>query len=308
MGASFWIEMIDDTKVYVKKWGTDIEQPKAIIQLAHGMVEHINRYNDFANYLVSKECIVYGNDHRGHGKTGEKQGLLGYFSDQDGFLKSVDDMHAISLKIKHEYPGIPLILFGHSMGSFLVRNYIQLYSEQIDGVILSGTGYFPNLITTAGKSIASILPPRKPSQFMNKLAFGNYNKRIKQQQTEFDWLTRDHDVVRQFIQDPLSGYIPTARFFYDLMTGLHHMQNNSRNEAIRMDLRMLLISGDEDPVGNYGKGVWRTANIYEKVGLTNITTMLLPHARHEILNEINKDDAYLAIHHWIESILFKNVS
>ncbi|RDW17073.1 alpha/beta hydrolase [Oceanobacillus chungangensis] len=305
MEASFWLEMEDGIEIYVKQWGTEIEQPKAIIQLSHGMVEHINRYNDFANFLVEKGFIVYGNDHRGHGKTGEKQGLLGYLSNQDGFFTTVDDLHAISKKIKLAYPHVPLFLFGHSMGSFLVRNYIQTYSEVIDAVILSGSGYFPSLTTIAGKSVASLLPPKEPSKFMNRLAFGSFNRRIKPLQTEFDWLTRDENVVKQYIQDPLSGYIPTARFFYDLMTGLNHMQNKKRNQTIRKDLPMLIISGDADPVGNYGKGVWRMAHLYEKAGLKNITTMIIHQARHEILNELKKEDNYLFIHQWVTRHLSK---
>lgn len=210
------------------------------------------------------------------------------------------------MKIKQEFPNVPLFLFGHSMGSFLVRNYIQAYSGKIDAVILSGTGYFPTLTTTAGKSIAAILPPREPSEFMNKLAFGHYNKKIKQRKTAFDWLSNDAEVVQQYIQDPFSGYIPTARFFYDLMTGLNRMQQKKRNQAVLNDLPMLIIGGDADPVGDYGKGVWRTAHLYEKAGLVNITTMLLPNARHEILNEVNKDEIYLLLYQWIEKNLSKN--
>ncbi|AXI09945.1 alpha/beta fold hydrolase [Oceanobacillus sp. 143] len=305
MKSSFWLEMEDGTEIHIRKWGSEIEHPKAIIQLSHGMAEHINRYEDFARFLVEKEIIVYGNDHRGHGKTGEKQGLLGYFSDNDGFFKAVRDLQAISMKIKQVYPDVPIFLFGHSMGSFLVRNYIQTYSRHIDAVILSGTGYFPAITTTVGKSIASIMPPREPSRFMNNLAFGHYNKKIKPKKTDFDWLSNDGEVVQQYIQDPFSGYIPTARFFYDLMTGLNHMQNKRRNRYIRKDLPLLIISGDADPVGNYGKGVWRTAHLYKKAGLRNITTMQLPSARHEILNEVNKAEIYLLLYQWIEKNLSK---
>lgn len=298
----FWIMMEDGIEVYVKKWYST-EKPKAIVQLSHGMVEHINRYDTFAQFLVQQGFFVYGNDHRGHGKTGEKQGLLGYFSEKDGFAKTIKDLHAITEIIKQENPDIPLILFGHSMGSFIARTYLQNYSSDIDGIILSGTGYFPTLTSQIGKRIAAMLPREEASRLMNSLAFGSYNKKIRDNLTEFDWLTRDSLTVDKYIEDPHSGYTPTARFFYDLMSGLINMNNKSSNQLIRNDLPMLLISGDADPVGNYGKGLWRTAHQYKKAGLENIKVMLFTEGRHELLNEINKEEVFLNIHNWIQKQL-----
>lgn len=164
MEKTAWITTEDHVDIYLKKWYSS-EKPKAIVQLSHGMVEHINRYNEFAQFLVEQGIFVYGNDHRGHGHTGEKQGLLGYFAEEDGFTKTVNDLQMISKKIKLDHPNTPLFLFGHSMGSFLARNYLQKFSEEIDGVILSGTGYFPTLTSHAGKRIAAILPAKEESKF-----------------------------------------------------------------------------------------------------------------------------------------------
>lgn len=298
MEKTFWQTTKDDVEVYVKKWFPDT-QPKAVVQLAHGMVEHITRYDEFAEYLVDHNIAVYGNDHRGHGETGKKQGLLGYLADEDGFQKVSDDLVSVTKTIQTEYPDTPIFLFGHSMGSFLVRHYIQKYSDSIHGVILCGTGYFSNPVMRSGKMIAKMQPPNKESKIMNTVVFGPYNRRIKNRKTAFDWLSRDTDVVDEYLEDPLTGFIPTGLFFYDLMSGLEYIHDSTKNEAIRKDLPMLIMSGDEDPVGNYGKGVWKTARQYEKLGLTNIMTVLFKEARHELLHEINKKEVHEAIHRWI---------
>ena len=159
MKTTFWLESNDGVELYVEKWHDSDKQPKAIIQIAHGMVEHIQRYHDFARYLLKHNIFVYGNDHRGHGKTGQKQGLMGYFSETDGFDRVTDDLYMLTMKIKEEHPEVPIYLLGHSMGSFLARNYIQKYSEILQGVILSGTGFYPSLTTALGKALSSKLYP-----------------------------------------------------------------------------------------------------------------------------------------------------
>lgn len=296
---SFWLQMQDNVEIYVKRWFDPAKKPKAIVQLAHGMVEHIGRYNEFADYLVENDIFVYGNDHRGHGKTGEKQGLFGYLADEDGFEKTKNDLLQITSKIKQEYPDTPLILLGHSMGSFLARNYIQENSALINGVILSGTGHYPKLTSHLAKYIASTLPPKEKSKLMNSLSFHSYNKHFKSRKTNFDWLSADEKVVQTYMEDPLCGHIPTARFFHDLMDGIITIHNKKLNKSIRSDLPMLLISGVEDPVGDYAKGVWKTAHLYNETGLENVMTMLYEDGRHELLNEINRDEVYQAIYHWI---------
>ncbi|SEP93044.1 Lysophospholipase, alpha-beta hydrolase superfamily [Virgibacillus subterraneus] len=299
MENTFWIQMPDNVDIYVKKWFDHSKKPKAIVQLAHGMVEHIDRYNEFADFLVKNDIFVYGNDHRGHGKTGEKQGLFGYLADEDGFNKTTNDLLQITSVIKQEYPDTPLILLGHSMGSFLARNYILENSSLINGVILSGTGYYPRVTSQAAMQIASTLPAKEKSNMMNTLAFFSYNKRIKQKRTNIDWLTRDEEIVQAFIDDPYCGFIPTAGFFHDLMDGITTIHIQELNRYIRSDLPMLLLSGIEDPVGDYAKGVWKTANLYNETGLENVITMLYEDGRHELLNEINRDEVYQAVYRWI---------
>lgn len=299
MEKTFWMLMDDDVSVYVKKWYNPSKKPKAIIQLAHGMVEHIERYNDFAEFLVENGFVVYGNDHRGHGKTGEQQGLMGYLADEDGFRKTTNDLFEITKQTKGAYPDTPIFLLGHSMGSFLARNYIQDGSSLIKGVILSGTGFYPKATSILARRIASVFPPKEKSNVMNALAFFSYNKRVKNPKTNVDWLTRDDAIIQSYVNDPYCGYIPTARFFYDLMDGITTIHNQKRNKAIRSDLPMLIVSGTHDPVGDYGKGVWKTAQLYNDAGLEHVVTMLFEKGRHEALNETNHTEVYAVIRDWI---------
>ncbi|WP_163970491.1 alpha/beta hydrolase [Oceanobacillus halotolerans] len=299
MQKEFTLKTNDGLEIFYKKWNKTTQEPKAIIQVAHGMVEHIGRYDEFANYLADNNIVVYGNDHRGHGKTAESQGIFGYFAAENGFQKTTNDLIEITKIIRQSYPSTPIYLFGHSMGSFLARQYIQTSSHLIDGVILMGTGYFPKASLLAGKTMASTLPPSEKSKLMNKIVFGSYNQRIKGRRTIFDWLTRDDDEVDEFIRDPYNGFVPTARFFYDLMDGLLQIHDQNQNKEIPKNLPMLFISGDKDPVGEYAKGVWRTAHLYEELGLENITTVLYEGARHELLHEINKEEVFRTIYEWI---------
>lgn len=306
MEKSFWMTMDDQVEVYVKKWYDSSKEPKAIIQLAHGMVEHINRYAEFAEFLVDHGIFVYGNDHRGHGRTGENQGLLGYLADEDGFEKTTNDLMNITKQIKRDYPDTPLFLLGHSMGSFLARNYIQRNSSLINGIILSGTGFYPALVSTSAMQIASTLPPKLESNVMNSLAFRSHNKRIANKKTDSDWLSSDEKVIQSYMEDPYCGFVPTARFFYDLMEGITMIHDKKKIKSIRSDLPMFIISGAEDPVGNYSKGVWKTAHLYGDAGLKNVITMLFENGRHEILNEVNREEVYGAILNWILSMISNN--
>ncbi|CDQ39105.1 alpha/beta fold hydrolase [Virgibacillus salexigens] len=298
---SFWYPSKDGTCLFTRVWKPNL-YPKAIIQIAHGMMEHGERYDEFASHLALKGFIVYINDHRGHGKTGERQGQLGFFADSDGFMKTVDDLTQLSKRIKIAFPELPLYLIGHSMGSFLIRIYLQTNSHLANAAILSGTGYFPFVKTLAGKWFASFLPSRKESPLMNKLVFGTYNKKIPHSPTGFEWLSRNESTIKNYMKDPYTGFTPTGRFFYDLMNGLIAMQKTKRNRQIRPDFPILILSGDRDPVGNYTRGVWKTATTYKKVGLENVTTMFFANGRHELLHEDNRQEVFDLLTKWLEAI------
>lgn len=296
----------DDINVYCKKWvDADNSEPKGVVQIAHGMAEHIARYELFAKSLVNAGYIVYGNDHRGHGKTGKETNSIGYFAEDNGFDRVVEDMYELTTLIKNEHPTLPIFLLGHSMGSFLTRRYIQLYGSQIEGVLLSGTGGNPGFIGKMGIAIAKQEMKRKGGQtqspLMNKLTFGSYNKSFKPARTEFDWLTRDEQEVDKYIEDPLCGGIFTSGFYYDLLTGIAVIYNDEENKKIPLDLPIFLLSGDKDPVGNFSKGVLQASEVYKKLGMRNVTVRLYKEGRHEILNEINKEEVYQDIIDWLNT-------
>ncbi|MEI3597434.1 MULTISPECIES: alpha/beta hydrolase [unclassified Oceanobacillus] len=303
MNEEFWLTAEDDCELYIRSWGSDIKDAKAVILISHGMTEHIARYKQLAAFFNGKGFIVYGDDHRGHGRTGEKQGQLGFIAEANSFELLVEDLHLLIQYVKKQHTGLPIFIYGHSMGSFITRNYIQNYSEEVAGVLLAGSGFFPERSSKVGLEIASFQNPRKESTFMNNLVFGNYNSKIVQKLTSFDWLTRDGQVVDDYIADPLSGYVPTAGFFVDLLTGILQMQDPERNKRIRKDLPMLFISGDADPVGNYSKGVFQAAESYIEAGLSDVIVSLYPDARHELHQETNKEEVFDFLEQWIRKQL-----
>ncbi|WP_227994845.1 alpha/beta fold hydrolase [Oceanobacillus sp. CFH 90083] len=293
-----WLDVSDETSIYIKQWLPDTKAI-GILQIAHGMVEHIERYQDFASYCTSLGFIVIGNDHRGHGKTGE-MGMRGYFTEENGFQRVVTDLYEIMLYGKKTFPNLPYYFLGHSMGSFLMRNFIQYYSDEIDGLILTGTGHYSRALAKIGKSTASFLPPMKPSPIMNTLVLGSSMKRDTQYKHE--WLTRDEASAAAYEDDPNTGFIPTARFFYDLLEGIYQTRNQRLNKNIRKDLPLLLLSGDQDMIGQYGKGVWKTADLFQKIGLTNILVQIYEAGKHELLHDICREEVFVFIGNWLKTL------
>lgn len=306
--SSFSFHTSDGIEVFAKKWeAADRNKPKAIIQIAHGMAEHIQRYDEFAQYLIYANIYVYGNDHRGHGMTGRGSNSTGYFADKEGFEKVVNDMSTLTTIIEKEYPNVPIFLFGHSMGSFLSRRYIQLFADKLSGVILSGTGGDPGVIGKIGRMIAAREIKKKgrrqPSPLLNKLTFGSYNKGFLPNRTEFDWLSRDEMEVDKYIEDPDCGGIFTTGFFHDLLKGLETINKPKNLKDIPQNLPIYLLSGSKDPVGDNTKGVLKTYQAYQQAGLNDVTYQFYDNARHEILNETNKQEVYKDIVNWINGHL-----
>ncbi|WP_099362551.1 alpha/beta hydrolase [Fredinandcohnia onubensis] len=298
----------DGFTIFYKKWENESNIiPKGIIQIAHGMAEHIERYDLFAKALIQEGYVVYGNDHRGHGKTGKNANQVGFFAEENGFDLVVEDMLQLTNIIKKDYPNKPIFLFGHSMGSFLSRRYIQTHGDQLAGVILSGTGGNPGLIGQVGIGISKFEMKRKgkrtSSSLMNKLTFGSYNKAFTPARTEFDWLTRDDSEVDKYIEDPLCGGIFTAGFFYDLVSGVAKVNKHSANRKIPKDLPMYFLAGDKDPVGNFSKGILQAADMYIKLGIEDVTVKLYEDSRHEILNELNKEEVFTDVINWLEKYI-----
>ncbi|WP_223593125.1 alpha/beta hydrolase [Neobacillus bataviensis] len=301
---SFTYQTEDGVEIFATKWAAENEiRPKAIVQIAHGMAEHIERYDAFAKELISQDLVVFGNDHRGHGETAKLNNSSCYFADTQGFEKVMQDMHMLTIIAEKEYPGVPVILFGHSMGSFLSRRNIQLFGNKLAGVILSGTGGDPGIMRKIGQLIASREMKKKgartPSPLLNNLTFGSYNKSFKPNRTEFDWLSREEREVDKYIDDPMCGGIFTAGFFNDLLEGIAIINKPQNLAMIPVNLPILLISGSKDPVGSNSKGVIKTYEAYKKVGIKEVNYKLYENARHELLNETNKEEVKADVIRWI---------
>lgn len=300
---TLFIQVDDGTEVFVRRWDK-VQHPLGIVQIAHGMAEHSGRYHRFAEFLNEQGFIVVANDHRGHGKTGEKAGLMGYFAPEKGFDRVVDDLHFISQQLKRENPELPLFVFGHSMGSFLMRRYLQKYGEFVAGAILMGSGGDPGLAEKLGKFIALWQMRRRPTQpspLLDTLSFGAFNKGIKRPRTRFDWLSRDEKEVQKYIEDPFCGMVCSAGFFFDLLTGMELIHDPKEIEGIPKDLPILVLSGEADPVGKYGRGVRQFVGQLKNHNINNIELKLYPEARHELLNELNKEEVMQDIAAWLKN-------
>ncbi|MGB9342238.1 alpha/beta fold hydrolase, partial [Trichococcus sp.] len=254
--------------------------------------------------LAEAGIVVYGNDHRGHGKTNRNLGEEICFADEAGFDKVVADMRALTEIIQTENPGIPVFLFGHSMGSMLTRRYIQLYGGDLAGAILSGSGVFSNGLLKLGTIVAASEIKRNgrayPSLLLDKLVFQNFNRGFKPARTDLDWISRDPVEVDKFLADPLRGKIGSAGYFHDFFSGLLVMNNVENIQSTPKDLPLHFISGTADPVGGKdGKGIVQICKAYQQAGLLNVSCKLYEGARHELLNETNKDEVAQDIIEWI---------
>lgn len=301
---NFTFNSSDNIKIFAYKWMPDETSAiRGIIQIAHGMAEHAGRYERFAEVLTNAGYAVLANDHRGHGKTAGSQDKIGYFADENGWDNVVEDMHILTGIIKKENPNKPLFLFGHSMGSFLSRHYSMLYSDDLSGLILSGTGGDPGVIGKIGLFIAKIdakLNGKKAkSEIMNKLSFGTFNRAFKPNRTDYDWLSRDATEVDKYINDPWCGAVFTAGFFCDLLKGIGYINKKENIAKILKNLPIYIFSGTKDPVGANTTGVVQVYDSFKKAGIENVEMRFYADGRHEMLNEINRDEVFKDVVSWL---------
>jgi len=294
----------DNTSIFYRSWIPENKNFHAIVHIFHGMAEHSERYHRFASYLNGLGIAVYAQDHRGHGRTSSDDDL-GYFAPRKGWQRVLQDGYELSQEIARRHPEKDLFLFGHSMGSFLVRTLIALHPEHYRGAIICGTGASQGLLGAVGKVLATVRSwrnkGRNPDQLLDTLSFGAFGKAFQPEKTSFDWLSRDEREVQKYVDDPLCGFVCSSRFFVDLLTGIS-MANSKRNiQRVPKDFPLLLISGANDPVGKFGKGFETVCEAYRSVGLTDITCTLVKGARHELLNETNRDEVHTMIGTWLES-------
>ena len=285
-------------------WSPEFE-PKGIVQIAHGMTEYIERYDEFARFMVENGILVVGNDHIGHGKSVDNEKEWGYFAKKDGGRYIVEDMYHLTKIMKEKYPDTPYYLLGHSMGSFMVRRYIMNYAEALTGTIIMGTGNQPYSMVIGGKALVKIEMLVKGERFRSKLVeiimFGAYNKKIKDAKTPCDWLTTDNAIVEKYMNEPSCTFIFTLNGFDSLLDTILYIMKNRNINKIPKNLPILMTSGEEDPVGNYGKDVQTLYEKLKKAGIHNIDLKLYKDCRHEILNEVTRQTVYKDILEWILS-------
>ena len=291
-------------RIHARKCIPDGE-PRAVIQIAHGIAEHINRYDDFMNFLAENGFVVVGNDHLGHGQSVQSPTELGFFAESDGWDRVVEDMDKLRDIMRQSYPDLPYIFFGHSMGSFLTRTYLIRYPEKYDAAIISGTGHQGKALVLGGYLAASAMVkakgPHGNGQALNDMAFGSYCSKIANPRTAFDWLSRDEESVDRYIADPLCGFVAKVSLYRDMMSGVKYITSQKNIDRMSKEQPIYFMSGAADPVGDYGKGVEKAYQAFCKAGLKDVTIRLYPDGRHEMLNEINKDRVYSDILAWLNS-------
>ena len=290
-------------KIHAIKWIPDAEKPVCILQIVHGMAEYIDRYDDFAAYFAERGILVVGDDHLGHGKSVQPGEPYGYFCKEDAPTVLVRDEHRLKKMIQEQYAGVPYIILGHSMGSFITRNYLLRYGTGIDAAIIVGTGMQskPTLMSALAVTAIQglIFGAKHVSNLVNVASFGAYNKRIQSPKTPYDWLSGNEDNVRKYIKDPLCGFVFTVNGFQTLFKLIYNLHDKEKLQKMPMNLPIFFVSGADDPVGDYGKGVEQVYRSFKEIGMNNVQMKLYPGDRHEILNETDREDVYGDIYRWI---------
>ncbi|MCX7711307.1 MAG: lysophospholipase [Clostridia bacterium] len=304
--SDFTFKDSEGVEIFTYKWEPDVSAAKGIVQIIHGISEHARRYEHFAEVLTDAGYIVYAHDHRGHGRTAAKTDLLGH-AGVDGWNWIVKDIIELTKIIREQQPNLPLFIFGHSMGSFALRQVMYENNDlwNIKGFILSGTGGSSTFMLIFGKFLCKQIIRRhgrnKISELISGLSFYNFNAKCPEKRTPFDWLSRDQDEVNKYIRDPLCGQTCSAGFYYDFFNGILAVQNLLNVERLPKSVPILIFSGEMDPVGRYGKVVTKLVNIYQRSGIQDITFKLYEGGRHEMLNEINREKVISDILMWIGS-------
>ncbi len=274
---------------------------QGIVQICHGMVEFIDRYEEFAEYLNERNILVVGHDLLGHGDTAVKKEDLGFFSNWGGNGKLVSDIFRLKGIVKRDYPSVPYFMLGHSFGSLLLREYVMRFKDDLDGIVLAGTMNPSNIEVLYGSILAKIIGLVRGKHFrsgiLNYLAVGKNNGRFKEEGRN-SWLTRDKEVVKWFNKEPLCNFVFTVGAYQDMFEALSEVNKAENIINVDKNLPILMLSGDKDPVGRQGKAVKKLFNVYKNIGL-NVKIKLYKDYRHEILNEINNKQVYEDIYRWI---------
>lgn len=296
------------TTIHATVWTPDripSDGVRGVLQISHGMVEYIGRYARFAEYLTSLGWVVAGNDHLGHGRSVTDESKLGYFAKKDGDVCLVEDLHTLRGIMQKQYPDAPYFMMGHSMGSFIIRRYAMTHGAGLSGVIIMGTGSQPGVVLTGGILVTRLIALFKGwearSRFVDNLAFSGNNKAFEPARTPQDWLTKDETIVDAYRADPWCTYVFTLNGFLGLFKTIAFIQKKKNIARIPKALPLFLVSGAEDPVGGFGKGVRRAYEDLVKAGMTDVKIKLYPGDRHEILNETDHETVDADLSAWLEA-------
>ncbi|MFL9672805.1 alpha/beta hydrolase [Pseudomonas marginalis] len=302
--STFWLTANDRSRLYVNHWMPD-GPAKAVVMLSHGMAEHSGRYARLAEALGSAGYGVYAPDQRGHGRTAD-EGTLGLYAEKDGWNKVVGDLASLNQHIGQQHPGLPIILLGHSMGSYIAQAYLLHHSASLHGAILSGSNFQPVALYRAARLIARAERLRQGvrgrSALIEFLSFGSFNKAFKPNRTAFDWLSRDPNEVDKYINDPLCGFRCTNQLWIDLLGGLQQISKASNLAQIDPGLPILVMGGECDPVSE-GKRLKSLAHALREAGSQHLQLNIYPQARHEVFNETNRDEVTADVLRWLDQAL-----
>ena len=293
-----------NTEIHTIEWKPEGEV-RAVLQICHGMVEYIRRYDEFAQFLCEEGYYVVGNDHLGHGKSIQAKSEYGFFNEKYGNACVLGDMHTLRQRTEKKYPGVPYFMLGHSMGSSLLRQYIQMYGNGLSGAVLMGTvADHKKAALLFGKRLCRVMAAFRGwhyrSKMVDNLVLGAYNKKFKPARTRADWITSDNENLDMYVADPLCSFMFTVNAYYNVFSGMIGIQRKESVYMIPKGLPVLFVSGADDPVGEFGKGVRKIYEKYRAAGIRDVTLRLYTGDRHEILNETDRDQVYKDLLGWFE--------
>lgn len=296
------------TQLHGMRWEPEGGSVRAVLQICHGVAEHIARYDAFARYLNGLGIAVVGHDHLGHGLSLPEGGTPVYFGAGNTWNTVVDDIYVLHQRIRLWYPDVPLCIMGHSMGSFLTRTYLIRYPGTVKAAVIMGTGWQPKAVIAGGmavaKAVGAVVGENGTSDLVTNLAFGAYNKLFAPNRTSCDWLSTDEGNVDAYMADPLCGADATVGLFRQMLSGIRFNQKLSNLRQMDPRIPVLFVAGEKDPVGDCGNGVRRTYQEFRRAGVQDCTLKLYPGLRHEILNEkAQQQQIFEDIGQWLTSKL-----
>lgn len=299
----YYLSRDGKTQIHAVEWMPE-DEPKGVLQICHGMVEYIERYHEFAEYLCRHGYYVTGHDHLGHGKSVKDETEYGYFPKKNGNRCVIGDIHQLRMITSKKYPGVPYLMLGHSMGSFLLRQYLTEHGDGLSGAVIMGTGYQPLAVLEAGQVVCRVTALFKGwkyrSKFVDNLSFGSFNKRFEPGETGREWVTSDSELCRRYVEDPLCMFRFTVGGYYQMFEGMKAVARAGSIAQIPEDLPILFTAGADDPVGAFGRGVMKVYRKYKSAGMRKVAVKLYAGGRHEILNETIREQVYEDLFVWCE--------